>query len=268
MIITNDFVLLNFPKTGSTYARNRIKEIYEKKDSYSKLLRKLGLNKNYCIDLILPIYRTLSAQKAKRHTPHGAYYQIPTEHNDKPVYAVIRNPFDLYVSQFEFKEWGKNAEYIFDVDKMKRQYPHWPEIHFKEFVEIASTELVNDLLCNKASMAKIGRQSLNFIKFFAKDPDEIIDKLTDEYLDSEDILLEFNHINFLQNESLNDDLLHMLLGMGYKSNDLKELRKDIRDNVSDSRKQQTWEEYYDAALKQKVRYLERLLFRLFPEYDK
>lgn len=40
MLITDDFVLLNSPKTGSTYARTVIKEVYKKRFGKRTLIRK------------------------------------------------------------------------------------------------------------------------------------------------------------------------------------------------------------------------------------
>lgn len=267
MLITSDFVLLNYPKTGSTYSRNRIKEIYSEKGIFDKILRKTGISNRYVIERFLPITRTLSAQKAKRKSQHGAYCQIPREHIQKPIYSVIRNPYDLYVSQYAFGAWIMNSKYIFDFEEIKMKYPNWPTIQFHDFIEISSNELVNDLLCNKPLTATIGKQSLNFIKFFAKDPEIMVSKLSDEYIDSDEILSEFKHINFLRNESLNSDLRNMLMSFGHNPNSLDSLNINTKDNVSSKRIETPWQDYYDDELKNRVKHLERLLFRLFPEYD-
>ena len=40
MIVTNDFVMLNLPKTGSSFARAAIKEIYEQRQARKSIMVK------------------------------------------------------------------------------------------------------------------------------------------------------------------------------------------------------------------------------------
>ena len=59
MIITKDFVVINYPKTGSTFVRTVIKKLYEKrktKNPIIKLGQRIGLIEPEIIELILPNY--------------------------------------------------------------------------------------------------------------------------------------------------------------------------------------------------------------------
>jgi hypothetical protein len=77
------------------------------------------------------------------------------------------------------------------------------------------------------------------------------------------------NIHFIKTSSLNEELYHFLLDMGYTSEDLKfilELGKILPEGKGRS-KEQVWEQYYTPELKQMVRKKERLIFTMFPEFD-
>jgi len=79
MIITEDFVLLNFPRTGSTFVRNVVKRLYGGKEGgvLTRLRSALSWSKPRLRELILPIDRTISALEQKRRSQHGSCAQIP-----------------------------------------------------------------------------------------------------------------------------------------------------------------------------------------------
>ena len=125
MIITKDYVLLNFPKTGSTFVRETLKELYYRRGGLvNKLALATGLDKwqpmqkaltaesrletflvkrnikanNHFEELWLPIAydaQYISGVTEKRKYIHGIFSQIPIEHRQKPILGIIRNPYDL-----------------------------------------------------------------------------------------------------------------------------------------------------------------------------
>jgi len=81
MIITDDFVMLNFPKTGSSFAREALKRLYA--------------NRNI-IELMLP--KITEKRYRDRVDQHGTFRQIPLAHKNKPVLSITRNPLSRFQS--------------------------------------------------------------------------------------------------------------------------------------------------------------------------
>lgn len=84
MIITKDIVFLNLPKTGSTFVRKTIKELYNKRIENNILLRiglRLKLLKHPYRELILPNL-LLKKGLTEYSDQHGHYTQIP---NHEPL---------------------------------------------------------------------------------------------------------------------------------------------------------------------------------------
>lgn len=87
MIIDKNFVFIHIPKTGGTWMRQALR--------------------------LLPTFE---------HEYAGHRLNIPIEHRHKPVFTLVRNPWDLYVSSYthfhhnftkkihEFDPKGKNSE--------------------------------------------------------------------------------------------------------------------------------------------------------------
>ena len=133
MIITERFVLLNFPKTGSTFIRNALKELYDNKSFSERLLNKIGFKKYFLKELILPNMRTKKARELGRKCQHGAYSQIPKTYQGLPILAGVRNPLDRMVSSFEFRFWADNL--IAEEEEIKNRIPSFPQLTFEEFWE-------------------------------------------------------------------------------------------------------------------------------------
>ena len=97
MIITDQFVMLNFPKTGSTFVRNVLKQIHEELtfSSSDRLLMGLGLKKKpYYENLWLPRIRNTYREQVQDE--HGIYSQIPERHRGKTIVSVKRDLFERY----------------------------------------------------------------------------------------------------------------------------------------------------------------------------
>ncbi len=102
MILTDQFVLLNYPRTGSTFVREALGSIYGQS---ARRLQWLLPAKRKFRELLLPINRTTAALESGRRSQHGCYSQIPASHRGKPVLCVTRNPLERVVSQYEHGFW-------------------------------------------------------------------------------------------------------------------------------------------------------------------
>ncbi|MGB6012319.1 MAG: sulfotransferase family 2 domain-containing protein, partial [Desulfobacterales bacterium] len=90
-IITDDFVYIHYPKTGGTFVTHVLKRLYQYKKKYKLLTTFLPKR----------IQRRFHGfiQTDKKH---GTCDEIPELHRNKPILATIRNPYDRYVSHYEF----------------------------------------------------------------------------------------------------------------------------------------------------------------------
>ncbi|MBK7270312.1 MAG: sulfotransferase family 2 domain-containing protein [Flavobacteriales bacterium] len=96
MFITDRFVLLNFPKTGSTFARNVLAELH-RPTALRALLVKLGLAQPLYQDLISVAY-VVDPSVPVRTTQHLVYAQVPEVDRHKLLLSVVRDPFSRLIS--------------------------------------------------------------------------------------------------------------------------------------------------------------------------
>lgn len=217
MIITENFVLLNLPKTGSTYARKVLKKIYSKRINKNWLVRKsyqINLISKPYTELLLPNIR-LKKGLRNNLNPHGVYSQIPNKHKHKIIVSIVRNPYDRLISGFEFGFWKDNP--ALEKQILKEKFPNFPDLNIDEYIDYL--KYVSNLsYAEKPKNLKTGVMSLQFIYFFFKNPEEVISKLNDDYLKSETrFIKDIAPITFLKQESLNQDLYHFLLEQGFSN---------------------------------------------------
>jgi len=218
MIITKNLVILNFPKTGSSFVRKVMKDIYFKrrnKNIITKILHKVGLNKIEYKE-IMTDHPTISNYKDQ----HGCYDQIPKMDKDKKIISVIRNPYYRLKSMYNFKWWAKNP-YI-QEEILYEKLPHFPELTLLEFMEYQ--HLLNDNLKSLYNIRKeiiIGNQSIQFIRLFFKDHKKILANITDDYINSGIYKKDMCNIKFIENNNLNKELFNLLLDNGYSEKELE-----------------------------------------------
>ena len=103
MIITDRFTFVHVPKTGGTFVSSVLFRLYHVRWTWvTHLISSMKRNLVYKRDYGTFIYN---------NNKHGTCAEIPPEHLHKPVLMVIRNPYDLYVSQYEFG-WWKRKEFL------------------------------------------------------------------------------------------------------------------------------------------------------------
>lgn len=217
-------------------------------------------------ELILPITDTASAEREGRRSQHGGYRQIPEEARGLPVFSVVRDPFDLLVSAYEHGFWREHP--IRDPAVLRRKHPRYPDLDFEGYVEMMHDDGVDDLLKGAPRTAGVGHVTLRFLKFFCREPDRVIGSLTDDDLDGDDVVRELARVRFLRNENLVPELRAYLAENGFPPETTSFMSDLPRINRADGRRGRRCESYYTPALRAKVRHAERLLFRLFPCYDR
>jgi hypothetical protein len=179
MLITDSFVMLNYPKSGSSFAREVIKKLCPH--------REVLVNDSW--------------HKGPPHQ-HGSYLQIPSECRGREVVTVVRNPYTRFLSGYEFRHWEYNPGLPLDV--IKRRFPHFPDLSIHDYLDF------NQFILKPNAM--IGEQTSQFIRmFFARQPKTI----TNKYVDSDEIYEDVADMTLLRQENLREELAFFLQRHGY-----------------------------------------------------
>jgi hypothetical protein len=119
MIFTDRFVYVHQPKTGGTFVTAVLFRLHD-----FRWTRWTHLKSTFRVNLA---HRNRYGTFIYNNHKHGGRAAIPPEQRHKPVLATVRNPYDLYVSQYEFGWWKR------------REYRRWfrPELSFEEYVHAA-----------------------------------------------------------------------------------------------------------------------------------
>src|SRR5262245_14068913 len=117
MVITDKFVYIHMGKTGGTFVE--------------KVLSRLHSDDNgFYLDTSTAAGRRLLGSVDQ----HESVREIPVEHRNKKICFTIRNPFEHYVSRYEFAWWKKEPNAIFDEDTIKAIYPSYPDLSFGDYL--------------------------------------------------------------------------------------------------------------------------------------
>ncbi len=245
MIITDDFVLLNFPKTGTTFTRKIIQKIYE--DDYEELLLPVAFN----------------IRDIGRRTQHGTYAQIPIEHRGKTVLSIMRNPFDRYISQYCFKWYAHSPPE--SIEKIRATYPSFPEMEFVDFLDMSDRFTKKNVLkaYNIFLSTDIGTQTINFIAFYSNTPESDLNEMIQN---NSDPFLKLPKIHFLHQESLRKELCDFLVGL-HRDKDIEKIISSQEDmNVSRPSEERNLSQFWNPDLHTMYSKKERFLLNAFPEY--
>ena len=125
---------------------------------------------------------------------------------------------------------------------------------------------------NFQSKANFGIETLDFIQFFFKTPQDVLAKIVHDphgYISSQRYKADMFNVNFIGTDRLNEELYDFLLNMGWNRNEVAfvlNLEK-IFPKEGGRSKEQVWEKYYTRELKSIIRKKERLIFDIFPQFD-
>ena len=265
MYITKDLLMLNFPKTGSTFSREVLRRVYSKRDTFiEKTLVKLGLRKPSVIDLLLP--QLDIGMGTGLTNQHGMVRQIPEIYQDRPIVTITRNPLSRYVSTYLFRSWVDFPPA--DEQTLKKAYPNYPDLTFSEYYEMMHTYEVPTRLDGIKPKIELGVFTIQFIRFYFKDPEAILKKIDLEYIENKEYMNELSNIHFIKQENLNSDLKEFLQSVGMTKDELSFMDSMDKINVSKQQEEKSnFKQYYTGTdVEQKVLDRERLLFSIFPDY--
>jgi hypothetical protein len=255
MIITDRFVVLAFPKTGSSFIRRNLKRIHNYNSLPRRALRKVGVEWTSGMTELLD-------EVVDQHSPvfpvsrHLLYSQIPAEHRDKAVAGGVRDPFRRYISTYFFGYWKE----AYGEAAREGRFTDFPDLDFEAYYDLLHIHARANRLQGIRPKIDLGLYTIQFIQFYFKEPDEA-------YLDEERYWEDMAPITFLRQENLNADLYRFLKRHGYPRNRIDHLLQAKRVNVT------PWgtgdrdpARFYTPELVRKVLERDRLIFDLFPQY--
>lgn len=251
MILTNDFVLINYPKTGSTYMRECIKRMYSESTFMNRLFHKDQVFE----ELHLPKIYGIKPNAYKDQ--HGVVSQIPEKYKSEPVITVIRNPLKRVVSSYHFEWWKRHPMY--DLSKIEEIYPQYPEVDLLTFAKMLNhPELTPDNLLRRFTN-QLGYNTRLFLVFYSNDPEASAEKLLSTNCSILDVIIP--NIHFLKQEQLEEDLTAYIAN--HTNKDASLIADVAKQNTGDYKPQNE----YSAEFKNYMIQMERPLFEAFyPEF--
>jgi hypothetical protein len=258
MIIAPNFVFVHLSKTGGTFAEETLQELF----CPSALGRKLHFWRTYR-GLRLPFYKYRYDQKRQ----HALCNDIPETAREKPILSCIRNPFDLYVSEYAFDWWKRYPDnWFYDFPAFAKLYPNWRDLSFEDFMSVSNrhSSWVQRTLVKFPKADRLGWYSHKFVYYYCRDHDYVFDGVENSEVFVERVKETMYPVHFIHTDSLNKELFEFLLSKGYP----KELIEMIpaKDKVNASRKSHDYRQWYSDRLKGEVEERDALIFRLFPRF--
>ncbi len=265
MLITDSFVMLNFPKSGSTFARAVIQEIHQRRFARlpwkTRALHWLGIQRQALpLSLMLPNVRLSGAMRER--TQHGTYTQIPEQFRHREMVTIARNPYSRLLSGYEFRWWAKHP--ALSKQMLAAHFPNFPDLTLAEYEHLNTLVMIHRRLDGRMPQADVGPLTVQFIQMYFKSPQTVLANLTDEYLDSDRVFDDIAPVTFLRQENLSEELAIYLLEHGYSAEEAEYVRQRQRVNVTKSSRDRAslWNEHLIEELEHK----ERMVFRMLEAY--
>lgn len=254
MILAERFVYVHQPKTGGTFVAAMLGRLLPPPPAPRPFARRLaGL---------------LGRRPPARPHKHGTCNDVPEAFRGAPLVATVRNPFDRYVSQYEFGWWKDHERDWIDREALKRRFPVFPELTFPEFLEAAVDAFQKLRAPGVPPERRPGLQTEQFVRFYFREPDRAFPLVDEAYCAARRWEADMHPVRFLRMERLNRDLHDFLVGVGYSPAEVAFILEEgkVFPRGSGKREGRPWREYYTPELRRLVMQRERLLLAMFPEY--
>lgn len=265
MLVTAKFVYIHQPKTGGTFVSAMLRRLHEARGGTATTVwidpdRPAPLPAVAADDVLTVMLPT-------RHQ-HGARRNIPAAYRDRPILATVRNPYDRYVSQYEFAWWRRYPEMFGPVADVKRGYPNYPDLTFDEFLRITNEISVPFRSANHPAETP-GFHTQQFVESFFSDPEAAYPRLLEESFTTPWCADELRGIWFVDQTHLNDQLADRLSAWGYAPSDTQAVREapHIWPPEGGRAADHGWQPYYTPQSMAFVRHKERWLFEWFPHWQ-
>jgi hypothetical protein len=262
MVITEKFVYIHKPKTGGTFVTDALLKLY---DGTWNLLVHLKL-----ATLKVVHYENELGKLSLTANKHGGCSDIPRGHQQKIIVSTIRNPFDYYVSQYEFGWWKRKewVKYYRGFAGFSEKFPSFPDITFRQFMELIHLVFNPPGYTDFDNAETPGRNTIEFIDMYFKSPSVIYDKISVAYAQSDLMRDDMHPVHFIFTHKLNQQLHEFLIEMHYPPDKISFILKKEKmlPQGKGRTEKQPWQNYYTDDLIDLVRKKDAFLFSLFPEF--
>jgi hypothetical protein len=276
MIITDKFVLLAFPKTGTTFTTTALRSIHGNRhpigrflnyELQQKLFKKLSLERPGLREFRVPRPEPLPGE-SERMMRHGGYSDIPADARHLQVASIVRDPFTRYTSAYLFQmKTRKRIRHVAAPELLAKMYPGYPDIDFDQFYEMTHRFASDQYLRGLRPKIELGFQSAAFIHFYFKNPVDVFKKIDHSYIESGDYKQDLADISFMHQENLRGEFKAFLSGQGYPDGELKLVDTLKANNVANrSASEREPATFYTPGIRDRVLERDALLFKIFPEY--
>lgn len=243
MLITSDFVVINMPKTGSTFLRTVLANIYRASRPQAEFR-----------ELLLPHLE----RPERAPDQHGTLRQIPREHAAKPIVSIARDPADKLISAYEFRFWQKHPPVGMRV--AREMFPRFPDLTFGEYLQLA--ERSNATRLEGGNPLGLGPQTITFMQMYFNKPASAVAYRSRSYFVDGAYRRDMPAIRFLRFKSLRDELAALLGDHGFSTSELAPVFDTPKLNASRRRDDpETW-----RIAKDFVQVREQMLYRMFADH--
>jgi hypothetical protein len=275
MILTCDFVILNHPKTGSTFVREMIQKAEKERGNHIRRYKSnewkwkilssiapLGIRLPY-----LELHHPRLWSKTKHVDQHGGSCMVPRGYRHLPHGVGIRNPFELYVSHYEFEWWKENPQLA--EDTISKNFPDFPDLSFRQFVEF--TCLSGQFFARRAGVSlqrQLGAQTIRYVRTLFREPANVLSKLSESFIKTGEYRKYLPNFTYFRTTDLNSDLFDFLSEHRYEKSEIDFIRSHNKvkpEESGNSNERAPWRDYYTDGLLEKVASREKLLFMLLEE---
>lgn len=274
MILTDDFVILNHPKTGSTFIRQVIKEIENNRENVPRRYKSTSRRWNVVRILsacrlrkikYLELYHPRLLSKTKYVDQHGGASQVPFEYRGLPHAVAVRNPYDWYVSAYEFEWWKDNPQV--EEAELNKKLSNFPDLSFKDYLEYKEIQ-VNEIISrnNISTKIEIGYQAFEYVRTLFRNPKYVLENLCRDFVLSKEYREHLPNIELLRKESLNGDLYRFVVKYRYYEKESEGIieREKIYPKGR-GRRENDWEDYYDEEITREVYERNEILFLILKD---
>lgn len=271
MVIVDDFVFVHMPKTGGTFVTHVLERLHATLSHPNQPRRFPRLSRLFT--------RRSSPSLLKLEPKHGTCAEIPRRYADRPVLSAIRNPYDWYVSQYEFAWWKKTFVYHPEpaptpagsaiervLPEFQQAHPSFPDLSFAEFMELCDRAAA---VYDEGRAPGFGLYTHSVVRYYYREPDRVLARLARGDVDVlRDRSFKFD-VTFVRTHRLKRDLTDFLLSRGYSEDDVAFIEGlgKILPMGQGRTADQSWEGYYTPELKASVRQRDWPVFELFPAFD-
>jgi hypothetical protein len=275
MILCRDFTFIHMPKNAGSFVETVLRKIFCTTprplaglvDRWDRHITNRVLNrKPHCYatigwQLLLKGYAEILV--------HGFASEAPANRLMRPMLTVLRDPLDRSISEFEFRWWEWSGAKHPNEEKIRRVYPEWPYISsFRDYVFLRD-EFHTRFQEAVPARNRVGIQTETFIRFFCRNPHEILAGGADS-LSMDRVLCNLFDIHFLNMDFLNLELAAYLRGQGVS--DAAAQRAERHDRVLPENRgraeHKNYAAYYDDELLEHVRSKEAIVLAIWEMVSK